>query len=71
MFKNYIKKIKAAVGENKTATILSKSIIIVCSGSDDIANTYFSTPFRRAHYDIPGYTDLMVTSATSFVQVCF
>ncbi|KAM3709829.1 hypothetical protein ACJW31_02G203900 [Castanea mollissima] len=68
LFRNYIKKIKEAVGESRTATILSKSIFIVCTGSDDIANTYFSTPFRRAQYDIPGYTDLMVRSATSFLQ---
>ncbi|XP_050241713.1 GDSL esterase/lipase EXL3-like isoform X3 [Quercus robur] len=60
--------IKEAVGESRTATILSKSIFIVCAGSNDIANTYFSTPFRIAHYDIPGYTDLMVRSATSFLQ---
>ncbi|KAK7820213.1 gdsl esterase/lipase exl3, partial [Quercus suber] len=68
LFRNYIKKIKEAVGESRTATILSKSIFILCTGSDDIANTYFSTPFRRAHYDIPRYTDLMVRSATSFLQ---
>ncbi|KAL4645525.1 hypothetical protein ACB092_02G240600 [Castanea dentata] len=68
LFRNYIKKIKEAVGESRTATMLSKSIFIVCTGSNDIANTYFSTPFRRAHYDIPGYTDLMVRSATSFLQ---
>lgn len=59
MFKSYIGKIKAAVGENKTEIILSISIFLVCSGSNDIANTYFSTPFRRANYDIPAYTDLI------------
>ncbi|PQM35462.1 GDSL esterase/lipase EXL3 [Prunus yedoensis var. nudiflora] len=59
MFKSYIRKIKAAVGENKTEIILSISIFLVCSGSNDIANTYFSTPFRRANYDIPPYTDLI------------
>ena len=71
MFKNYTKKIKAAVGENRTRTILSKSIFIVCAGSNDIATTYFSTPLRSAQYNISGYTDLMVTSATSFLQVIF
>ncbi|KAL6283316.1 hypothetical protein ACE6H2_014245 [Prunus campanulata] len=33
MFKSYIRKIKAAVGENKTEIILSISIFLVCSGS--------------------------------------
>nr|WAQ15369.1 GDSL esterase/lipase EXL3-like protein [Citrullus lanatus] len=68
LFKDYIKKIKAAVGEEKATAILSKSIIIVCTGSDDIANTYFISPFRRAHYDVASYTDLMLQSASSFFR---
>ncbi|KAF8405427.1 hypothetical protein HHK36_010333 [Tetracentron sinense] len=59
LFKEYIGKLKAAVGEESTSTILSKSIYIVCAGSDDIANTYYTTPWRRREYDIPSYTDLM------------
>ncbi|CAB4318210.1 unnamed protein product [Prunus armeniaca] len=68
LFKKYLSKINAAVGEARTATILSKSIYIVCLGSDDIANTYYSTPLRRPQYDIPAYTDLMIKSASSFFQ---
>ncbi|KAF6163809.1 hypothetical protein GIB67_016149 [Kingdonia uniflora] len=67
-FKEYINKIKATAGEKKTAEILSESLYIVVAGSDDIANTYFSTPFRRLKYDIPAYTDLMLQGASSFVQ---
>ncbi|KAM1907107.1 hypothetical protein ACFX15_026375 [Malus domestica] len=68
LFKKYISKINAAVGKERTTTIVSKSIYIVCTGSNDIANTYLSTPLRRSHYDIPAYTDLMVKSASSFFQ---
>ncbi|KAK7360240.1 hypothetical protein VNO77_02223 [Canavalia gladiata] len=68
MFKEYITKIDEAVGGNRTATIVSKSIYIVCIGSDDLANTYAQTPFRRAEYDIPSYTDLMVSQALNFLQ---
>ncbi|KAK2656950.1 hypothetical protein Ddye_010002 [Dipteronia dyeriana] len=68
LFKQSLTKIKATVGGEQTANILSKSIFIVCSGSDDIANTYFSTPFRRLHYDINSYTDLMSNAASSFLQ---
>ncbi|CAN6698822.1 unnamed protein product [Malus baccata var. baccata] len=60
--------ITAAAGEERAATIVSKSIYIVCIGSDDIANTYLSTPVRRPYYDIPAYTDLMINSASSFLQ---
>lgn len=69
MFKKYIERIKIKVGDDKTQTILSKSIYVLCTGSDDIANTYFSTPFRRFQYDVPAYTDLMLSSATSFLKV--
>ncbi|KAK7262983.1 hypothetical protein RJT34_30566 [Clitoria ternatea] len=68
MFKEYIKKINDAVGEYRTATIVSKSIYIICIGSDDIANTYAQTPLRSAQYDIPSYTDLMASEASNFLQ---
>ncbi|RDX86234.1 GDSL esterase/lipase EXL3, partial [Mucuna pruriens] len=68
LFKEYIKKIKETFGENRTTTIVSKSIYILCTGSNDIANTYSLTPIRRAHYDIQAYTDLMASQATNFLQ---
>ncbi|MED6208642.1 hypothetical protein PIB30_047178 [Stylosanthes scabra] len=64
--REYKKKIREAVGENRTERIISKSIYIVCLGSDDIANTY--TPFRRSEYDIPSYTDLMASQAFNFLK---
>ncbi|KAK7376133.1 hypothetical protein VNO78_34987 [Psophocarpus tetragonolobus] len=68
MFKAYIKKISRMVGGNRTAIIVSKSIYIVCVGSDDIANTYSQSPIRSAEYDIPSYTDLMASEALNFLQ---
>ncbi|KAH1058735.1 hypothetical protein AAZX31_02G043800 [Glycine max] len=68
MFREYTRKINEAVGRNRTAMIVSKSIYIVCVGSDDIANTYSQLPFRSAEYDIPSYTDLMASEASNFLQ---
>ncbi|KAF1873844.1 hypothetical protein Lal_00029550 [Lupinus albus] len=68
MFKEYIIKIKEAFGGKITARIVSKSIYIVCIGSDDIANTYAQTPFRSTQYDIQSYTDLMASEASNFLQ---
>ncbi|XP_019420772.1 PREDICTED: uncharacterized protein LOC109330963 [Lupinus angustifolius] len=67
MFKEYIGKLNDAIGGKRTTTIISKSIYIVCIGSDDIANTYSQTPFRRG-YDIQSYTDLMASEASNFLQ---
>ncbi|KAJ4702163.1 GDSL esterase/lipase [Melia azedarach] len=67
-FKEYVGKLKALVGEDRTNFILSKSIFLVVAGSDDIANTYFILRARKAQYDVPAYTDLMANSASDFLN---
>ncbi|XP_058090785.1 GDSL esterase/lipase EXL3-like [Magnolia sinica] len=67
-FKEYKEKLKTIAGEERAAYIVSDSIYIVIIGSDDLANTYFSTPFRRSQYDIPSYVNLLVDSASKFYQ---
>lgn len=69
MFKEYIGKLKGIVGEERTNFILSNALFLVVAGSDDLANTYFTIRARKAQYDVPAYTDLMVNSASSFVKV--
>ncbi|XP_027911991.1 GDSL esterase/lipase EXL1-like [Vigna unguiculata] len=67
-FKEYKTKIQDMVGENTTTTIISKSIYILSSGSNDITNTFFLLPFRRLQYNISTYTDLMVSKAKEFLE---
>lgn len=69
LFKEYLAKLKGVVGEARTSVILANSLYVVVAGANDITNTYFSNPLRKLHFDVPSYTDLMVTSASSFVQV--
>jgi hypothetical protein len=69
MFKKYKNKINEAIGEERMNMIISKSVYIICIGSDDIANTYTQTPYRRFNYDIPSYTDLLATHSSNFLQV--
>ncbi|GMH03288.1 hypothetical protein Nepgr_005127 [Nepenthes gracilis] len=68
LFKEYLEKLESMVGEERKDFIISNSLFLVVASSDDIANTYFDTPFRRAEYNIDAYTDLMVNSASSFVK---
>ncbi|KAK6938984.1 GDSL lipase/esterase [Dillenia turbinata] len=68
LFKEYKSKLKSFVGEEKMNFILANAFYLVVAGSDDIANTYFDLPFRRLHYDINSYTDLMVNNAVSFCK---
>ncbi|KAI8549459.1 hypothetical protein RHMOL_Rhmol06G0026200 [Rhododendron molle] len=68
LFKEYLAKLKGVVGEARTSVILANSLYVVVAGANDITNTYFGNPLRKLHFDVPSYTDLMVTSASSFVQ---
>ncbi|XP_015889747.3 GDSL esterase/lipase EXL3-like [Ziziphus jujuba] len=68
LFKEYKNKLTAAVGEERTANIISKSVYFVCFGSNDIVNTYFSNPSTQLHYDVPAYADLLVKNAATFLQ---
>ncbi|WOL05906.1 GDSL esterase/lipase [Canna indica] len=68
LFKEYKNKLKEIAGETKTNSIISRSMYMVITGTDDLANTYFTTPFRRAEYDLPSYIKFVVESASSFLQ---
>ncbi|GKV45089.1 hypothetical protein SLEP1_g52212 [Rubroshorea leprosula] len=68
LFKKYKEKIKSALGDEQTVTFLSEALFLICCGSNDIANTYFSTSRRSTHYDIDSYTDLAVNYASQFFQ---
>ncbi|XP_010266838.1 PREDICTED: GDSL esterase/lipase EXL3-like [Nelumbo nucifera] len=67
MFKEYIEKVEAAVGEEKTAALISESMYMLCAGSNDLAG-YFITTARQFTYDITEYTTLMVQLASTFIQ---
>lgn len=68
-FKEYIGKLKVAVGEEKSNNILSNSLFLVVAGSDDLANTYYTIGIRRLQYDISSYADFLAASASTFLQV--
>lgn len=69
LFKECITKIKSAVGEERASFIISKAVYVVCTGSNDVANTYFLTPIRRTHYDINSYSDFTTSYAYKFLEV--
>lgn len=68
MFKEFTGKLRGMVGEERTNKILSKSLVLVVQGSNDIVSTYFN--IRKEKYDFPTYADFLVTRASSFFKVC-
>ncbi|PKA56006.1 GDSL esterase/lipase EXL3 [Apostasia shenzhenica] len=67
LFREYKQKVRAIAGGEMAERIFSGSLYVLCLGSDDVANTYFPTPFRK-EYDPPSYANLLVRSAVSFVK---
>ncbi|XAR61633.1 Triacylglycerol lipase [Bertholletia excelsa] len=68
LFRNYTAKLKGLIGEERTSTIVANGLFVLAAGSNDITNTYYSTPLRRLRYDVPSYTDLLVSLASNFVR---
>ncbi|KAJ3679915.1 hypothetical protein LUZ60_016193 [Juncus effusus] len=68
MLKEYKQKVKGILGEKKMTELISQSIFAIVAGSDDVANTYFNTPFRQVNYDISSYSNLVLQGASNFVE---
>lgn len=68
LFKEYVGKITAAVGEKQAAAIVAESLYIVICGSEDTADNYFTFPLRRVTHDVNSYTNLLINNASSFYQ---
>ena len=69
LFREYIRKLRRIVGEERANFIIANSLILVVSGSNDIANTYYLSHARQLQYDFPAYTDLLLNSASDFIKV--
>ncbi|KAJ8561322.1 hypothetical protein K7X08_027512 [Anisodus acutangulus] len=67
-FHKYVGKLKGLVGEQEANHIVNNNLYLVVTGSNDLANTYFTIGFRQKQYDINSYTDLMVDGAADFIQ---
>ncbi|ONK72575.1 uncharacterized protein A4U43_C04F20840 [Asparagus officinalis] len=68
LFKEYKEKVKIIAGEEKAVDIITKSIYFIATGTDDIANTYFTAQIRKLEYDLPSYIKYLVQQASSFYQ---
>ncbi|KAL9269113.1 GDSL esterase/lipase EXL3-like protein [Drosera capensis] len=69
-FKEYKKKLIAAVGEERTSFIVSKSIYVVVAGSNDFTFTYNLFKLRK-EMNMSSYTDLMISQASIILQALY
>ncbi|RLN17439.1 hypothetical protein C2845_PM02G13710 [Panicum miliaceum] len=67
LFKEYKEKLKRITGARRAGEIVATSVYMVVTGTDDLANTYFTTPFRR-DYDLESYIEFVVRCASDFIK---
>ncbi|KAF3322129.1 GDSL esterase/lipase EXL3 [Carex littledalei] len=68
LFKEYREKVKGILGEKRATELFSESAYLIVAGSDDLASPYFSSPLWSNHYDFSSYADLILHSASGFIQ---
>ena len=64
-------EIEGLIGKEATSELLSKSLFVLVSGSNDWVNTYFfpGSPLPKL-YTVPQYRDLLLEKFFSQIQVC-
>ena len=64
-------EIEGLIGKDATSELLSKSLFVVVTGSNDWVNTYFfpGSPLPKL-YTVPQYRDLLLQTFFSHVRVC-
>ncbi|KAL9258284.1 GDSL esterase/lipase-like protein [Drosera capensis] len=64
LFREYIIKVKAAVGEQRTSDIISQSVYFLCTGSNDFIMFYDTKKYTNTS----AYTDSIVSYASGFLN---
>lgn len=67
-FQEYISKIKQHFGDEKVKFILEKSVFLVVSSSNDLAETYLVQSIK---FDRNSYAEYLAELASKFIKVRF
>lgn len=68
-YKEYQKKLKAQVGENKSNEIIKEALYMISLGTNDFLENYYAIPGgRSSQYSIGQYQDFLVQIAGNFVK---
>ncbi|KAF5758858.1 putative triacylglycerol lipase [Helianthus annuus] len=67
-YKEYQKKLRDYLGDQKANTIISEAVYLTSMGTNDFLENYYTLPNRRSQYNINQYQDYLVTIAESFIK---
>lgn len=68
-YKEYQGKLATVAGSKQAATIIKEAIYILGAGSGDFLQNYYVNPFVNKVYTVDQYSDLLISSFNSFIQV--
>lgn len=66
-YKEYQKKLKAYLGEQKANERISEALYLTSLGTNDFLENYFAFPRRSSRYTIEQYQDFLVGIAKNFI----
>ncbi|GJU71511.1 GDSL esterase/lipase-like protein [Tanacetum coccineum] len=67
-YKEYQKKLKAHVGDQKAKTIISESVYLISMGTNDFLENYYTIPNTRSKYSVTQYQNYLGGIAEWFVK---
>ncbi|TXG49443.1 hypothetical protein EZV62_025318 [Acer yangbiense] len=68
LFRDYIRRIKGIVGEEKAKKIISGSLVVISAGANDFIFSFYDIPTRRLEFSVGGYQDFLLDRLQSFVK---
>lgn len=67
-YKEYQKKLKEYVGDEKANKIVSEALYLISLGTNDFLENYYVNPDRQSQFTISQYEDFLVGLARNFIQ---
>ncbi|KAL5735047.1 hypothetical protein ACOSP7_032908 [Xanthoceras sorbifolium] len=68
LFRDYIRRIKGIVGEEKAKKIISGSLVLFSAATNDFIINFYDIPIRRLEFTVSGYQDFLLDKLQSFVK---
>ena len=70
-YKEYQKKLKEYVGDEKANQILREALYLISIGTNDFLENYYTMPNRQSQFTIEQYQDFLIGLAHNFIQTLY
>ncbi|KAI3769610.1 hypothetical protein L6452_00719 [Arctium lappa] len=67
-YKDYQKKLRGHLGDQKANTILSEAVYLISMGTNDFLENYYTLPNRKSQFSVNQYQDYLAAIAEGFIK---